>query len=55
MSRSATPDYYELLGVPRDADVETITKAYRKLARVSHPDGGGNAGMFRLLDRKSVV
>lgn len=49
MSRSATPDYYELLGVPRDADVETITKAYRKLARVSHPDGGGNAGMFRLL------
>lgn len=49
MPHSATPDYYELLGVPRDADTETITKAYRRLARVSHPDSGGNSGMFRLL------
>ncbi|MDO8280360.1 MAG: DnaJ C-terminal domain-containing protein [Burkholderiaceae bacterium] len=31
-------DYYAALGVPRDADVEAIKKAYRKLARRYHPD-----------------
>ncbi len=31
-------DYYEVLGVPRDADTQQIKKAYRKLAREHHPD-----------------
>ena len=31
-------DYYEVLGVPRDADPDTIRRAYRKLARKYHPD-----------------
>jgi molecular chaperone DnaJ len=31
-------DYYELLGVPRDADEGAIKKAYRTLARQLHPD-----------------
>jgi curved DNA-binding protein len=31
-------DLYEVLGVPRDADVDAIRKAYRKLARKHHPD-----------------
>jgi molecular chaperone DnaJ len=31
-------DYYKVLGVSDDADAKTITKAYRKLARDSHPD-----------------
>jgi len=31
-------DYYEVLDVPRDADQDTIRRAYRKLARQYHPD-----------------
>jgi molecular chaperone DnaJ len=31
-------DYYQALGVGRDADPEAIRKAYRRLARKHHPD-----------------
>ena len=31
-------DYYEVLGVAKDADEATIKKAYRKLAKKYHPD-----------------
>jgi len=31
-------DYYQVLGVPKDADAKAIKKAYRKLARKHHPD-----------------
>ena len=34
----AKRDYYEVLGVSRDADDATLTKAYRQLAKKYHPD-----------------
>src|SRR5712692_9815120 len=34
----AQQDYYQALGVGRDADPEEIRKTYRRLARKHHPD-----------------
>ncbi|MCK6481892.1 MAG: molecular chaperone DnaJ [Planctomycetaceae bacterium] len=38
MSEHGRRDYYEVLGVPRDADADAIKKAYRKAALQHHPD-----------------
>lgn len=34
----AKSDFYEILGVPKDADEAAIKNAYRKLALRFHPD-----------------
>ncbi len=42
-------DYYEVLGVRRNATAADVKTAYRRLAKTMHPDGGGTVGTFRLL------
>lgn len=37
-SRKIEKNHYELLGVPYDSDIDTIKKAYFKLAKKFHPD-----------------
>jgi len=49
-----TPDnYYAILGVPFDADLDTIKRAYRQLARQFHPDiaGPGGATQMKRVNR----
>jgi molecular chaperone DnaJ len=38
------PDYYEILGVPRNADAQAIKNAFHRLARRYHPDRSQEPG-----------
>ena len=52
---SATPDYYKILGVSRTASADEIKSAYRKLARVYHPDAGGDEEKFKEINEAYEV
>jgi len=43
-------DYYQILGVPRNADANTLKSAYRKRALESHPDRGGSHEKMLLVN-----
>lgn len=45
-------DHYRTLGIPRDADLEAIKRAYRSQAKQAHPDarGGDDAWFSDLSD-----
>ncbi|GAA1820701.1 J domain-containing protein [Nesterenkonia flava] len=44
-------DFYSVLGVSPDADAKTIRAAYRKQARLNHPDHGGDAEAFHRVQQ----
>jgi hypothetical protein len=44
------PSHYDVLGLPVDATAQQIKAAYRKAARVTHPDHGGDAAEFRRVN-----
>ena len=43
------PDFYELLGVARTCSKEEVQTAFRSVSKRTHPDAGGNAGLFRMV------
>ena len=40
-------NYYNILGVSKDASQDEIKKKYRKLSLQHHPDRGGDAEQFK--------
>lgn len=42
-------DYYELLGVPANAEIAEIRNAFIRLAREHHPDVGGSTEMMQQI------
>ena len=49
-------DYYETLGVPKDAKPEQIKEAFRRLAQKYHPDKpGGDAAKFKEINEAYQV
>lgn len=48
-------DYYEVLGVPKNASQDDVKKAFRKKAHELHPDKGGDAEAFKRVNEAYQV
>lgn len=51
----AKRDYYETLGVKKDASADEIKKAFRRAAVEHHPDRGGNEEKFKEINEAYEV
>jgi molecular chaperone DnaJ len=51
----AKRDYYEVLGVKKDASADEVKKAFRKAAIEHHPDRGGNEEKFKEINEAYEV
>jgi hypothetical protein len=51
----STPDFYEVLGVARSATTEEVRQAFKAVSKRTHPDAGGNSGLFRLVSEAHSV
>lgn len=49
------PSLYEELGIERTADAQEIRKAYLKLSKTQHPDKGGDAERFKVIQNAYEV
>ena len=45
------PDYYAVLQVSKDADLDVVRAAYRALSKSHHPDVGGNEVRYKLINQ----
>lgn len=50
-----TQGLYDTLGVSKRASTNDIKRAYKKLARVHHPDKGGNAEKFKEITKAHEI
>lgn len=55
ISLTAAADFYDLLGISRQATPKEIKKAYRAKSLQHHPDKGGNADQFAEIARAYEV
>ncbi len=51
----AKRDYYEVLGINKDASADEVKKAFRKAAVEHHPDRGGDEAKFKELNEAYEV
>jgi curved DNA-binding protein CbpA len=54
-ARAKRFDPYKVLGVPREADGDAIKSAFRRRAKDTHPDTGGDRKAFEAVDRANKV
>ncbi len=52
---SSKRDYYEVLGVKKDASADELKKAFRRAAVEHHPDRGGDEAKFKELNEAYEV
>ncbi|MDR3687671.1 MAG: molecular chaperone DnaJ [Coriobacteriia bacterium] len=52
---TATANYYDTLGIKKDASTDEVKKAFRRLARKHHPDAGGDEEKFKEINEAYEV